>query len=187
MVPKFLYHYFEKERGPFKNLTQNGYKKAQEIQENITLGFNNNRPHNYIDLRFSAERRLKEGFVAKGGRPNRNDPFYFTLGPSSWMQSCYHNPDFVKISLDKIKSEHISFTYPDGMVSFQFYDEPKLKMYRKDCNGEVFLLKEITQVIEKYGLPSEDKWSNYEEQKYDRYIEAQVWDEEMITIIQNSQ
>lgn len=66
------------------------------------------------------------------------------------------------------------------MVSFQFHDEPKLATYRKDCNGQVFVVNEIDQLINEYGLPAEDKWDSEEKFKYDRYIEVQIWDNEVI-------
>lgn len=179
-VPKFLYHYYETEQGPFKNITRNGLKRAQEIQNNISVGFNSNRPSNYIELRFSTEKRLKELFINKGGQPKRDDPFYFTLGPSEWMRSCYKNPGTVKIPLTDFHPEQISFTYPDSMVSFQFHDEPKLSLYRKKCNGKIFTIHEIEDVINKYGFPTETKWQSEESLKYDRYIEVQVWDDTFI-------
>ena len=71
------------------------------------------------------------------------------------MKSCFKNPGVVKIPLISFKPEQISFTYPDSMVSFQFHDELKLSLYRKEYNGQVFLLNNINELIHKYGLPSE--------------------------------
>lgn len=71
------------------------------------------------------------------------------------------------------------------MVSFQLYDEPKLATYRKDCNGQVFLLSEINNLIHDYGLPSEEKSHAVENFKYDKYIEAQVWDDAVINAYKN--
>ena len=184
-IPEYLYHYYEIDNGPFRNITENEPQKAIEIQDQISIGFNSKRPSNYIELRFDLEKRLKEGFISKGGIPNRDDPFYFTLGACEWMKSCYSNPGAIKIPLAALKPEHISFTYPDSMVSFQFYDEPKLGKFRKEFNGKVFLLDEIKELIGKHGLPSEDKWKFQEEMKYDRYIEAQLWDDTLIKAYQN--
>ncbi|MTI31241.1 hypothetical protein [Xanthovirga aplysinae] len=184
-IPKYLFHYFEVEKGPFRNITEFGLEKAIDIQNQISDGLNSKRPPNYIELRFALEERLKEQFIAKGGKPNRNDPFYFTLGECEWAKSWYVNPGVVKIPLSALKAEHISFTYPDSMVSFQFYDEPKLATYRKDFNGQVYLLNEIGKVINEYGLPSENKWQSEEELKFDRYIEVQVWDDTVIKKYQN--
>ncbi|MDN5215103.1 hypothetical protein QQ020_23680 [Fulvivirgaceae bacterium BMA12] len=179
-IPRFLYHYYELENGPFRNITECGYEKAVDIQGQILKGWNSKRPDNYISLRFSLENRIREQFILKGGKPSRNDPFYFTLGECEWAKSWYVNPEVVKIPLTDFEPEHISFTYPDSMVSFQFYDEPKLKTYRKDCNGQVFLLSEINDLIGEYGLPTEEKCQTEERLKYDKYIEAQVWDDAII-------
>ncbi|OEK07423.1 hypothetical protein A8C32_18495 [Flavivirga aquatica] len=179
-IPEFLYHYYEIEQGPFKNITQNKFEKAQDIQNRISTGFNSKRPSNYIDLRFSLEKRLKKGFIDKGGKPKRDDPFYFTLGKCNWMKSCFENPGTIKIPLSNFNSKQISFTYPDSMVSFQIYDEPKLSLYKKASNGQIYLLNEISDLLDKYGLPSEEKWQSQENMKYDRYIEAQVWDDFLI-------
>ncbi|GAA4273047.1 hypothetical protein U6A24_07210 [Aquimarina gracilis] len=184
-IPKFLYHYYEMDQGPFRNITENSFEKAVEIQENISVGFNSNRPPNYIALRFALEKRLKKGFLAKGGEPSRDDPFYFTLGACDWVKSLYENPGVVKIPLDRFDHEHISFTYPDSMVSFQFHDEPKLATYRKACNGQVYLLNELEELVKGYGLPSENKWNSKEALKYDRYIEVQIWDDTIIKEFQN--
>lgn len=151
-IPKFLYHYYELKNGPFRNITEYGFEKAERVQNQIIEGFNSKRPDNYLDLRFSLEKRIKKKFILKGGKPNRNDPFYLTLGECNWAKSWYVNPGVIKIPLADFKTEHISFTYPDSMVSFQFYDQPKLEAYRKECNGQVFVLNEINDLIKVYGL-----------------------------------
>jgi len=177
-IPEYLYHYYEFKNGPFRNITEHGVEKALAIQSKISDGWNKKRPPNYIELRFGLEMRLKEQFISKGGKPTRDDPFYFTLGECEWAKSWYINPGVVKIPISDIKSEHLSFTYPDSMVSFQFYDEPKLAKYRKEANGKVFLFNEIEEALIKvYGIPSEENCESHEEMKYDRYIEAQVWDD----------
>ncbi|WP_378187074.1 hypothetical protein ACE939_01840 [Aquimarina sp. W85] len=180
IIPKFLFHYYELDNGPFRNITEYGYEKAEKIQNQISKGWNSKRPENYIELRLALERRIKEQVISKGGKPNRNDPFYFTLGECKWVKSWYANPGVIKIPLADFKHEHISFTYPDSMVSFQLYDEPKLATYRKDCNGHVFLLDEMNDLIKNYGVPSNEKCNAEERFKYEKYIEVQVWDDEII-------
>lgn len=66
------------------------------------------------------------------------------------------------------------------MISFQLHNDPKFATYRKEYNGQVFLLEEISNLIDEYGLPSEEKWKSEEKFVYDRYIEAQIWDDEII-------
>jgi len=179
-IPKFLYHYYELENGPFRNITEYGYEKAVNIQNKIVEGWNSKRHDGYVKLRFSLEKRMRAQFILKGGKPTRNDPSYFTLGECQWAKSWYINPGVIKISLTHFKSEHISFTYPDSMISYQLFDEPKLEKYRKNCSGKIFLLSEINNLINEYSLPSEKKSKAEERLKYDRYIEAQVWDDSII-------
>ena len=93
MIPKFLFHYYELDNGPFRNITEYGYEKAEKIQNNISNGQNSKRLDNYIELRLALEKRIKEQLIAKGGKPKRNDPFYFTLRECNWAKSwCYKNP-----------------------------------------------------------------------------------------------
>jgi len=176
-IPKYLYHYYEFDNGPFRNITEHGYEKAVSIQSQISEGWNSRRTDDYIELRFALEKRLKEEFVLKGGKPNRDDPFYFTLGACEWAKSWYINPGVMKIPLSDFEPEHISFTYPDSMISFQLYDESQFATYRKEYNGQVFLLNEMEDLIRKFGLPTEEKWKTEEKMNYDRYIEVQVWDD----------
>lgn len=175
------------ENGPFQNITQDGLEKAKEIQSKISEGWNSKRPPNYIELRIGLEAKLKEQFISKGGKPNRDDPFYFTLGSCEWAKSWYVNPGVVKIPLSDFAPAHVSFTYPDSMVSFQFHDEPKLALYRKEANGTVFLLSELEELVTIYGMPSEEKWGSQVAMKYDRYIEAQVWDSAYFEVYKNKQ
>lgn len=179
-IPKFLHHYYEMSNAPFRNITELGYEHAIKIQSQISEGLNSKRPANYVELRLTLENRIREQFILKGGNPKRKDPFYFTLGECNWAKSWYVNPGVIKIPLSDFKPENISFTYPDSMVSFQFFDEPKLKTYKKGCNGKVFLFSEIPGLIRAYGLPSEENSQREERFKYDKYIEAQVWDDSII-------
>jgi hypothetical protein len=179
-LPKYLYHYYEQDSGPFRNITTEGFDKAKQIQKSITAGWNSKRPDTYIDLRFALERRLKAQFLEKGGKPTRDDPFYFTLGPCEWVTSWYLKPAVIKIPLAEFDPNHLSFTYPDSMVSYQFHDEPKLKIYRKACNGRLFLLEEMEALVQTYGLPSHETSKTEEHLKYDKYIEAQVWDASVV-------
>ncbi len=179
-IPKYIFHYYELENGPFRNITEYGQEKAKIIQSKITEGWNSKRPKNYLDLRFALEDRIKEQFILKGGKPNRKAPFYFTLGDCEFAKSWYVNPGVIKIPLTDFKPEHVSFTYPDSMVSYQLYDEPKLKTYRKDCNGQIFLLEDINALIKEHGLPTTEKSQSEERFIYDKYIEVQVWDDQII-------
>jgi len=185
-IPEYIYHYYEKANGPFLNLTTLPKNEAKRILSNLK-GFNSNRPENYYDLRLEHELRLKEIFVQKGGETKRNDPYYFTLGECDWIKSWYVNPGVVRIKIASIKNfNSMSLTYTDSMVSFQLAEDDRLEIHRKPCHGKVYMLDEIYEVIEKYGMPSENKWRNNKEDFYDRFIELQMWNDDFLKYIDSN-
>ena len=52
-------------------------------------------------------------------------------------------------------------------------------LHRKDFHGRVFTLDEIREVVARFGLPGE-RWQREPSMLYDRFIEAQVWDDRPI-------
>lgn len=65
----------------------------------------------------------------------------------------------------------ISFTYGDIFPAMRYKDN---KPYR----GKVYTLNEIEEIVNIYGLPQE--WNSDGKKGPDRYIEVQVWDNEVI-------
>ncbi len=178
----FIYHYYEKKVGPFKNISALPYDQAKKRLQSITKGFNKNRGDDYLDKRLVLESQLKKAFITKGGKPKRNDPFYFTLGECKWLETWYEEAAIVKIPIHYL-FEHkdiISFTYPDSMISFQLAHESQLSAYKKSCNGQVYTLQEIEEIINTFGMPNPAIWSKVELHQFDRYIEIQVWGDSFI-------
>ena len=56
-ILKFLFHYYGLENGPFRKITVFGYEKAEEIQNQISKGWNSKGPENYIKLRENLSKR----------------------------------------------------------------------------------------------------------------------------------
>jgi len=177
-IPKFLYHYYELKNGPFKNITRIDYNKAQKVLGEVKVGFNKNRGPDYLDMRLELEGKLKRDFIKKGGKPTRNDPFYFSLGECKWLETWFEHTGIVKIPLETVakRKEIVSITYPDSMISYQLSEFEEFIDKRKPCNGQVFVLDELEGLIQNYGLPTEEKWKNDKACVFDRYIEVQIWD-----------
>ncbi len=180
-IPTHIYHYYERKKGPFMNISNQPYQKAKKILDDIKVGFNSKRPDDYLDQRILLEQKLKSAFIEKGGRPTRNDPFYFTLGPCEWLETWYEDTAIIEIPLELFKDcTHISFTFPDSMISYQIAEMERFSKYRNPYNGKVLLKEEIITFISIFGLPSKDKWAHIPEQQFNRYIEVQVWDDSII-------
>ncbi|MEC0238463.1 hypothetical protein P4H66_01070 [Paenibacillus dokdonensis] len=65
----------------------------------------------------------------------------------------------------------ISFTYGDLFPTMRYSDN---KPYRK----QVYTKQEIISVIEEFGFPQD--WNRLGDKGLERYIEVQIWNEEII-------
>jgi hypothetical protein len=176
----FLYHYYDAETGPFRNLSALSIEEAQQVQRRLQQNknmFASQRADDYIVIRSGVESYARDLFIAKGGRPTNKYPHYMTLGPCEWIKQWYQNGREVKIPLDDVEPETISFTYGDLFPTMRFKDD---KPYR----GKVYLKNEILQLVDEYGWPQD--WNKNGENGPERYIEVQVWDDRVIRLFLNN-
>ena len=105
------------------------------------------------------------------------------LGSSKWMVEVA--PDLerhgeIRIPLTKFTKFDVSFTYPDSMISRWFGREKPEEYYQAELHGKVFTLSEILVIVEKKGLP-EEEWESNLPWNLAPYIEAQVWNHELLS------
>jgi len=169
-----LYHYYESELGPFRNLSSLSVKEANEISEQIRRegkSFASQRSEEYILIRRELEGIARHQFIKKGGKPRNLYPHYMTLGECEWLESWYEKPEYIVIDWNEFLEESISFTYGDLFPTMRYHDN---KPYRK----KIFTKNEIIKLIEEWGLPQD--WNKNGDKGPERYIEVQIWDEEII-------
>jgi hypothetical protein len=169
-----MYHYFETDLGPFRNLSKLSMDDAIEISKQIReVGeiFASQRAEDYLFVRRDLERLAREAFISKGGKPINDFPHYMTLGPCDWLATWYKKPGNITIDWNDISQELISFTYGDLFPTMRYQDE---KPYRK----QVYTKNEIVEVIKEFGMPQ--AWNKNGDKGPERYIEVQIWDEEVI-------
>jgi len=174
----YLYHYFEKVRGPFLNISDLNDDEAIQLlaafsADNKIMAKRDSKGP-YIFQRRIVEKRAYSMFVKKGGKPQRKIPYYMILSENE-LEECYEwfvDCGVVKIPVDEFDKSAVSFTYGDSFPTFKPRqdEEPEYNLYLYD---------EIMSIIEKQGLPpirTEDMswWSDH------TYIEAQVWSDEPI-------
>ncbi|MEC0107081.1 hypothetical protein P4H27_09050 [Paenibacillus taichungensis] len=168
------YHYFEKNVGPFRNLSSLSEQDAEAVAQHIRQGgrnFASQRSADYMMIRRELERKAYEQFISKGGKPTNRYPHYMTLGACAWLESWYTEPDWVTISWENIPADSVSFTYGDLFPTMRYMDD---KPYRK----QVYTKDEILDIIQSYGWPQE--WNQQGDLGPERYIEVQVWNEGII-------
>jgi hypothetical protein len=167
--PDLLYHYYESARGPFLNLSDLPLQEAELILERIRregVAFASKRAEDYLHIRKGLEEKVRQLFIAKGGRPERANPHYLVLGPCPWLLGWYQDGRKIHIPLAIVPAEQLSFTYGDTFPAMRFKDDMPWR-------GQVYTLAEIPEIIRRYGLPQE--WNRDGRYGPDRYIEAQVW------------
>lgn len=174
-----LYHYFEKNKGPFYNLSDLNLNKAEEVLHKIRENkdvFASKRNVDYMKRRFEYEDIVRNLFIMKNGIVTRNRPHYMTLGECSWLKEWYEDGQCISIDVEKIDTSCISFTYGDMFPVFGPNGE-KSAWYRK----KVYKYEEILEKIKLHGMPQENNING--EKGPIRYIEAQVWSNEIINTI----
>ncbi|SDS73063.1 hypothetical protein SAMN05444162_2139 [Paenibacillaceae bacterium GAS479] len=171
----FLYHYYESENGPFKNLSALPYIESQKVLDNLRQEgavFASKRSDEYLKLRRELEERARNVFMSKGGRPIKFYPHYMTYGKCDWLKQWYKNGEELKIDINEFDPKTVSFTYGDLFPTMRYMDG---KSYR----GMIYTKDEIMKLIEKYGWPQE--WNKDGNNGPERYIEVQIWDDKVIS------
>ena len=173
----YLYHYFDKTIGPFKNLTDASVEDAKSILDDIKICKPNvqcaKRHSTYMEDRLYYEELLREKFKEKGGVIKRQVPHYMVIEHSPWLSTWFENCAFVKIPIEEFDLTTVSFTYGDSHPTFS----PRVKD-NKEYRKKLYLYDEILEVIKKYGLPQ--VWNDDGRFGPERYIEAHIWNDEPI-------
>jgi hypothetical protein len=171
-LPGFLCHYYEASRGPFLNLSHLQPGEAERLLDGIRAGgdvFASKRSGDYLQIRRGLEDKVRRLFIEKGGQPRRERPHYLILGSCPWLKTRYREGCELRMPLAAFGSDIVSFTYGDTFPAMRY---PDGKPYR----GQVYTLAELPKIVRLYGLPQE--WNPDGQSGPDRYIEAQVWDDE---------
>ena len=177
----YITHYYDSQKGPFRSLSELSDEEAIRIMEALCddtpYGARFKDPLGYLKNRKETERWVRQGFIAKGGRPLAPYPIPFVLGWSKWLEDAAPNPDRhaeIRIPLSEFAVEDVSFTYTDSMLSHWFSRDKPAEYYQPALHGIIFTLPEILAIVEQNGMPEED-WESNLPADLAPYIEAQVW------------
>jgi len=171
-VPDFLTHYYEAACGPFRSLSTQGPEEAKRLLDEIRRAgqtFASQRKEDYLAIRRELEQVIRERFVAKGGQPRRATPHYLIVGPCPWVKTWYVGGCEIRVPLAAFDPVTVSLTYGDSFPAMRFSDG-------KPFRGQVYRVKDLPDLVCRYGLPQ--VWNPDGALGPDRYIEAQVWDDE---------
>ncbi|NLO09556.1 MAG: hypothetical protein GX129_06755 [Clostridiales bacterium] len=173
-----LYHYFDKCIGPFESISDMPIDEAKRVLNEIKNEKPNvqcaKRQDTYIEDRLYYESIIRELFIKKGGRVERQSPHYMVVEHSPWLSTWYENSTYIKIPIEEFDIATLSFTYGDSHPTFS----PRVndgKEYRK----KLYVYDEILEIINKYGLPQ--GWNDDGKFGPERYVEVHIWSDEVIS------
>ncbi len=182
----YLTYYYNTDNEPFQSLTDLAEDDAVNIMEKLCddtpYGERFKIPVQYLKSRKATETWVRKAFIAKGGKPKDKIPISMVLGASQWLVAAAPDPEKhgeICIPLSVFRPCDISFTYPDSMLSRWFGEEKPAEFYLPDLHGKVFTISEILSIVEINGMPEED-WENKLQKRLAPYIEAQVWNRELL-------
>lgn len=189
-VPEIVTHYFMRGRPPFLNLSD---LESDELDGVIAdLGREHAEGHSgrafgrrYMDLRRQTEAKLRDRFAARGGVMHRSSPHYFVLGTCGWFEALSPNMKSVDIRLDALPTASTSITYPDSVVAMRCGPAFGLPDIVKPYHDQVFLLDELPGLIARYGLPDGgvDEYEGYEFREFEKFVEVQVWTDDVLEMV----
>lgn len=182
----YLTHYYSIDKEPFQSLSALSDEEAIKIMEKLCddtpYGERFKNPLQYLKDRKDTEQWVREAFIAKGGKPKDAFPIPMALGSSKWLTEAAPDREKhreIRIPLSVFTEHDVSFTYPDSMVSRWFGREKPADYYQADLHGKVFTLSEILAIVEEKGMP-EENWETNLPKRIAPYIEAQVWNHELL-------
>lgn len=179
-------HYHLAGRPPFLNLSDLQPGNADGVLAELNLLAGGRRSHRrfgpkYLTLRTATEELLRERFVARGGRPERRAPHYFVLGESAWFRGLYADCAEIRVALQQLPAKATSITWPDSVASMGLLNSNGHLTGDRSQDGRVFLLEELPDVVDRYGLPDSDvpdSYDGHQHQAFDHFIEVQLWSDE---------
>ena len=167
-----LYHYYEKNIGPFRSISDLSDEEAkallQRIQEEKPDAFIARRPEDYMEKRRRFEGILREEFIKKGGLIERETPHYLVVEACPFFEKWYEQTACVEIEAESLDLRTVSFTYGDSHPTFSGNIKDG-----KEYRNRLYTYEEILGIIEKYGLPQ--VWNPDFKYGPECYVEVQVW------------
>ena len=138
--PGFVTHYHLAGRRPFLSLSELDDVQLAAVLADLRALRQAGKQHRpfgprHMELRRRTEARLRELFVAAGGRPERPAPHYFVLGDSSWYQGLAENMEHVCLPLSALPPAQTSITYPDSFTAVGSGTQPGIGREPRPATG----------------------------------------------------
>jgi hypothetical protein len=179
----YLYHYYSKSIGPFKNISDLPLTEAENLLKKMKLDNPSCQPatrgDDYVKNRHYFENIVRNKFIEKGGQPKRKSPHYMIVEHYEWFMKWYDDTQYIRIPINEFDLKQLSFTYGDCFPTF----DPNCRD-GKEYREKIYNYDEILKIIEKYGLPQ--IWNPDWKLGPETYVEVQIWNDDVINKYKNT-
>ena len=193
MVPTFLTHYYEAERGPFKNicdLSDDELDSLISVEKDADTAFNRfSLGRDFFKIRRAADDLLIEKYSEKFGFAPDTRPFYAVLGEFDQTLSMYRDGRGVRIDLSRLSREQVTFMYPDhfalvwskGLFSPPpaLFPPPYFFSY-EPFHDLLLTYDELPEAVRIYCIDARIARAKQLNMWVSSYIEAHIWDPDML-------
>jgi hypothetical protein len=186
-LPDHVTHYYVPGRPPFLNvseLTDSEWDVTRRMLDAERGAGVSSRVfgRRYRELRRATEVKLRDLFVAAGGRPERDAPHYFVLGSSEWFRGLARGMRELTIPLTALPEAATSLTIPDSMTSMGLGGDFGIPLDPRPHHGRVFRPPEFADAVEAFGIPEDRRgdYDGYQFRSFELYAEVQVWSDSFL-------
>lgn len=170
-VLDFVTHYHLPDRRPFLNLSDLEAARRDEVMSELIAlrrAGKQSRPfgRRYAEWREMTEARLRDLFIAVGGKPIRRAPHYFVLGRSSWFEGLASDMRAIVMPVADLPMLETSFTLIDSFGAMGYASRFGYPDNAQPHERLVYRLDQLARTIEAYGVPAGGD---------ERFIEVQLW------------
>ncbi len=187
-VPDFATHYYRASRAPFLNLSDLPDEQAVAVMAELTRERREGaqqRPfgRTYLEMRRTAEDRLRQRFTALSGRPERRAPHYFVLGESPWFRGLAVDMEEIRVPLGDLPGAQTTVTWGDSFAAMEVTRDFGLAFAQKPYYGRLYRLADIAGLAARYGIPR-PALEGYEglaaADTPETFVEVQLWSDEPV-------
>ncbi|HEY0793925.1 MAG TPA: hypothetical protein VGD78_22875 [Chthoniobacterales bacterium] len=181
-LPSFLTHYFEADKGPFRNICDLPDPEVEaviEAEKNAPTTFNRFAlGANFFKLRRAADDLLIEKYAEKFGVRPKIRPYFATLGEFDRTRTMYREGRSLQISLSDLSPLQVTFMYPDHfhLVWSKGLFRPDFPYTHEPFHELLFTYAELPEAIKVHQFDRRIAEANRYGRWVSSYIEAHVWD-----------
>jgi hypothetical protein len=181
-LPTFVTHYFEADKGPFRNicdLSDQEIETVIEAEKDADTAFNRFAlGSDFFGIRRAADDLLIEKYKEKFRSKPKIRPYFAILGAFDRTLTMYRNGRSIQISISLFSPEHITFMYPDHFhfVWSKGLLQPEFPYCYERFHDLLFTYADLPEAAEIYHFYERIADARRRGMWAGSYIEAHIWD-----------